>query len=36
VKPAPARVVVRKAPPAPRPMTNVEMYRGTEKEVKSF
>jgi pilus assembly protein CpaB len=33
--PAPSRRVVRK-PAAPRSMTNVEMYRGTEKEVKSF
>lgn len=30
----PRRVVVRPAPP--RPTTSVEMYRGTEKEVKSF
>ncbi len=33
--PAPARAV-RASRPAPRPKTDVEMYRGVEKEVKSF
>jgi pilus assembly protein CpaB len=34
-KPAAPRAV-RRTPAAPRSVTNVEMYRGTEKEVKSF